>query len=235
MVLLSFYHFPKNRRWWAFRQMGLTARRLTEQNLTPPFSAFLGTGAGNGFSWKPDLRVYAHLTVWPNEKEAHQFLQSNLSRDWQNEASQFAHLELDPVKVHGQWKSVKPFGVHHVYSGGPLLVLTRARINNNRLVEFWRNVPRASRSLTENREVLFSKGVGELPWIEQATVSIWPSKDAMVRYAYEGDIHKEIIVKTRKRKWYSEELFAEFVPTILSNESFFTPELVQKLSNQAQG
>ena len=229
MVLLSFYRFPKNRRWWAFRQMGLTARRISEQPVQPTFSAFLGTGAGKGFSWKPDFRVYAHLTVWENEEAANQFLQSDFSRDWQNEADEFGHLELSPVKVHGQWKSVTPFGVHAVYSKGPLLVLTRARINTNRLAEFWSNVPRASRSLTDNKEVLFSKGIGELPWIEQATISIWPSKDAMVRYAYEGDIHREIIVKTRKRKWYSEELFAEFIPKVIANQQFFPKSLADAL------
>ena len=199
--------------------MGLAKERL-EDGPKPRFVKFLGTGAGEGFSMKPDFRTYGHLTVWESPEEARAFLQSPMSRDWQAHAESHVHLDLNTVKAHGKWHGEQPFPVHHIYQDGPLAVMTRARIRTKKLVEFWRHVPVASKSLTENKEVLFSKGVGELPWVEQATFSLWPSKESMFRYAYEGDKHRKIIERTRKRKWYSEELFVEFVPKIIENDGF---------------
>ena len=55
-----------------------------------------------------------------------------------------------------------------------------------------------------------SVGVGEVPWIKQATFSIWQTKNAMKQYAYGMKQHAQVIGKTRKEKWYSEELFVRF-------------------------
>ena len=56
----------------------------------------------------------------------------------------------------------------------------------------------------------FFKGIGELPFIQQATFSIWDSEKHINRFAYENVNHKKIVDKTRKQKWYSEDLFARF-------------------------
>ena len=53
----------------------------------------------------------------------------------------------------------------------------------------------------------YYKGVGELPIIEQATISIWKSEQRMKDYAYSDKSHLKIIHKARKNNWYSEELF----------------------------
>jgi hypothetical protein len=34
----------------------------------------------------------------------------------------------------------------------------------------------------------------------------------MLDYAYKNQKHKEVVLLTRKLKWYKEELFARFVP-----------------------
>ena len=44
----------------------------------------------------------------------------------------------------------------------------------------------------------FNKGVGELPIIEQATISIWESEEKMKLYAYNNSEHMKIISKARK-------------------------------------
>ena len=59
--------------------------------------------------------------------------------------------------------------------------------------------------------VLFYKGVGEWPWIQQATVSIWESFQAVNQFAYQHKGHAEIVRKTRQQKWYKEDLFSRFV------------------------
>ena len=56
----------------------------------------------------------------------------------------------------------------------------------------------------------FAIGVGELPFIQQATLSVWKNKAAMQHYAYTDATHKNVIRLTRKHQWYSEELFARF-------------------------
>lgn len=208
--------------------MGLASGRLAT-GPQPQFVKFLGTGAGKGFSMRPDLTTYAHLTVWNTADEARDFLSSPLSRDWQSNAVAHTHLDLNPVKVHGSWNNVQPFPIMEKYSGGPLAVMTRARIRSSRLLDFWRHVPFASRSLADNEDVLLAKGVGELPWVEQATFSIWPNEEAMRGYAYGSDTHRKIIERTRKRKWYSEELFAEFVPRVIENNNYLPEQLFDKV------
>jgi len=53
-------------------------------------------------------------------------------------------------------------------------------------------------------------GIGENPFLDQATFSIWESPEAMKKYAYQSFDHSDVIKLTRDRKWYSEELFARF-------------------------
>jgi len=58
--------------------------------------------------------------------------------------------------------------------------------------------------------LISSLGIGEMPWIKQATFSIWQSKAAMKDFAYQMKEHQEVIRKTRAEKWYSEDMFVRF-------------------------
>ena len=55
-----------------------------------------------------------------------------------------------------------------------------------------------------------SLGIGEMPWIKQATFSIWQSKADMKDFAYQLKDHAEVIRLTRQEKWYSEDMFVRF-------------------------
>jgi heme-degrading monooxygenase HmoA len=55
-----------------------------------------------------------------------------------------------------------------------------------------------------------SIGIGEMPYIKQATFSIWQNKESMKNFAYQMKEHAEVIRKTRKENWYSEDMFARF-------------------------
>ncbi|MDI9364432.1 MAG: hypothetical protein QM541_05745 [Flavobacterium sp.] len=57
-----------------------------------------------------------------------------------------------------------------------------------------------------------SFGIGELPFVKQATFSIWDSKTNMKNFAYNLHQHKEVISKTHKEDWYSEDMFTRFIP-----------------------
>ena len=63
------------------------------------------------------------------------------------------------------------------------------------------------KSINSKKGAEYYKGVGELPIIEQATISIWKSEQSMKDYAYSDKSHLKIIHKARKNNWYSEELF----------------------------
>ena len=93
------------------------------------------------------------------------------------------------------------------YNGGKIIVLTRARVKLNKLMNFLVNTSLATKSIKSQDGAEFYKGIGELPIIEQATISIWISEKSMRDYAYSDENHLKIINKARKDKWYSEELF----------------------------
>ena len=60
--------------------------------------------------------------------------------------------------------------------------------------------------------LILSIGVGEWPLIQQATISIWKTQAEMLDYAYKNPKHREVVMLTRKLKWYKEEMFVRFVP-----------------------
>ena len=86
-------------------------------------------------------------------------------------------------------------------------MITRARVRFNKLINFLLSTSLASKSIISYNGAEFYKGIGELPIIEQATISIWKSEQIMRDFAYSDTNHLKIINKARKDKWYSEELF----------------------------
>ena len=129
-----------------------------------------------------------------------------------------AHLQrnlvLETVASHGKWSGKNPFKSEKnrdkQASSMKAVVITRATLNWNRLFSFWRSVPAASRAIENAKGVIYFKGIGELPFIQQATVSIWDNFEAINTFAYKGKEHAKIVAMTKKRKWYKEDLFSRF-------------------------
>jgi hypothetical protein len=119
---------------------------------------------------------------------------------------------LEPAEGHGTWDGKKVFGAlpGKTDQAGPVAILTRATIRVSRLKEFWRNVDPVSSQMAGAEGFLFSLGIGEIPWVKQATFSVWKSREDMKNFAYGMKIHAEVIQKTRYRKWYSEDMFTRF-------------------------
>ena len=77
-------------------------------------------------------------------------------------------------------------------------------------MRFWSFVNMASNAIKNAEGVEYFKGVGEIPFIQQATVSIWKDEQSINMFAYRNKNHSEIIKKTKKESWYKEDMFTRF-------------------------
>ncbi|MEU0518190.1 spheroidene monooxygenase [Streptosporangium sp. NPDC006007] len=181
------------------------------------FWRLLGSGRGTSMSLGADLRRWAMLAVWREERALDDFLATSpVAARRRDEALESWHVRLVPLGSRGRWGGVEPFGPAagegSVVDGGPVAVLTRASIRPSRLVPFYRSIAGVDRLLREQDGCLASVGVGEWPLARQATFSLWRDAGAVREFAYRGGAHREVVGRTRAGGWYSEELFARFAP-----------------------
>ena len=124
-------------------------------------------------------------------------------------------MVLSPIKSHGLWSCKNPFSnttlsKEEKDSNKKAVVITRATLRWNRLFSFWKSVPAASKAIEKADGIHYYKGIGEWPFIQQATVSIWENFESVNAFAYKNKAHAEIVKKTRQKKWYKEDLFSRF-------------------------
>jgi len=193
----------------AFKDMGL--RSLENRVKAPIFSRHMGSGAGSGFSLWPDWSTYGYFAIWENRKDADQHLRGqNYALPWAEYAIEKLSAQMRCVQVQGKWDGEAPLCAISSQGSDRIAVLTRARVRFSRLHRFWGHVGQAARAIEQAPGCLFTKGVGEWPLAMQATFSIWESAEAMREFAYTSKGHKEIVQKTRRENWYSEDMFARF-------------------------
>jgi len=180
------------------------------------FMKLMGSGSKDGFSVMPDLTKYILLCVWENEDEANDyFAHSPIFHNYILHTSAHQTIYMKATMAHGLWGGKNPFVINSTLHDDTkkVAVLTRATIKWKDMIRFWRDVPAVSRSLKNNEiQPIFAVGVGELPFRYQATFSIWEESSAMKKFAYQTKAHMDMVSKTRKVGWYSEELFARFYP-----------------------
>lgn len=212
ITLIIFFKITGFRnKYWAFSQMLISYYRL--KNIVGlNFFKSLGTGGGNGFDLTPNFSNYCWLMVWESEEQAREFLQTNLYfNEYQNKCQSSEILFLKNIISKGLWSKVNPFEkTDDIIENENVLVLTRASIKLSKLIYFWIKVGNIVKKLYSSSDLKLAVGVGELPLIQQATISIWNNKDAINKFAYEDKTHLEIVNLTRKYSWYKEELFARF-------------------------
>ncbi len=216
IVTVSLFRYSGFRRcFWAFSQMGLLPRQLTSKSVSGlRLGKIMGSGHGNGFSIRPNLNTYALLCTWDDEAAANTFFeQHRLFRQMALRATECFTTYLYTCAAHGAWNGKNPFEITHSPDPTqPIAVLTRATIRPTKLFDFWKYVPTVSRSMEGMPGRVLSIGIGELPIVQQATFSVWQQTAQMTNYAYRKPAHAEVVRLTRERGWYSEELFARFIP-----------------------
>lgn len=231
LVTVTVLKFPPGQRYRAFANMG---RWLMKPFDTPGLRFQKMMGTGKNFGLWPDFSRYVFVGVWDTEAEARRFFATEQWRSFlpgkiDSSQNQTGTLYLQPIKSHGLWDGVDPFTpssnepeLSELVSppgNAPIAVLTRASIRTGALLDFWRNVPEARKRIDEQGDnLLLALGAGEKPLVQQCTISVWPNAALVDEFAYRQSGHREIVKKTRQRKWYSEELFARF--TVLKMEGF---------------
>jgi heme-degrading monooxygenase HmoA len=212
IITFTLFRFEGKQAFWIFGQMQKSIKDYKAVSGLE-FFKLMGSGGKNGFSKMLNVNVYALLAVWESEQAASSYFdESKHFSRFQRRATEIWTIYMKTSKAHGKWSGNNPFQTFEPYQSGPIAVITRARIKFRFLRKFWSYVPAVSKNLDDRDGSIFSIGIGEYPWLMQATFSLWEDEESMRNYAYNSKVHREVIQKTRTLGWYSEELFANFVP-----------------------
>ncbi|MEM1364425.1 MAG: spheroidene monooxygenase [Pseudomonadota bacterium] len=216
---------------WAFSQMGFARPALAK---TPALQFFkmMGTGAGAGFSTKPNFGVYTIMCLWPSEDVAREQLQhSKVLGRYRAKASETATVFLRPTSCRGAWDGAPPFQIQPgVEQALPVVAMTRATLKKRHLRRFWSLVPAISDRAEFDEKRHFMIGMGEVPWLHQVTFSFWETQEAMKAFSIDSDTHGVAVKRAYTEGWFSEYMFARFnllsiegnwrdIPSALINQS----------------
>ncbi|MBT8222143.1 MAG: DUF3291 domain-containing protein [Eudoraea sp.] len=214
VTTITFFRYGTMRsRIWAFGMMQFAHPRLAGV-AGLKFYKLMGSGKA-GFNPWPDWSVYALVQVWENEKAADVFFtQHSLMDAYRRKVDESWTLYMKTLKVKGEWNGQNPFPENKnlVPEINYLAVITRATIKSKFLLRFWKYVPHSQKGLQENKGLLYNKGIGEVPFRNMATFSLWTDRESLQKFAYGAKAHKQAISLTHKLQWYKEELFARFQP-----------------------
>jgi hypothetical protein len=180
------------------------------------FYKLMGCGKNGTFDKKPDLNQWVILAKHKPGFEENKTIFGSFVESWLKRFQCETYtLFLEPMEGHGTWDGKQVFGELGPRADykGRVATLTRATIRISKLKYFWENVAPVAAKIADAEGFLMSVGIGEVPWIKQATFSVWESKESMLAFAYQMKEHRDVVKKTRAEKWYSEDMFVRFAIT----------------------
>ncbi len=221
-VTLTIIRYPKGRTYFALLAMALHRLPLWF-NTNISFFKLMGCGKNGTFDKHPDWQQWGIFAVRKQSLNINIVEEAGLTRQLYGS---FIHnwirffkcetwtIFLEPIEGHGSWDGKQPFGplAKNTTYNGSIAILTRATIRISKLKAFWQNVNGVAVQMAGANGLITSIGIGEMPFIKQATFSIWQSREAMKQFAYQMQQHTEVIKKTRQDRWYSEDMFVRFIP-----------------------
>jgi len=212
-ITMTFFSYTGMNRMWAMMQMRDGKKRMRKEPGIV-FARLLGSGGGAGYSLSPDFGTYALLCVWQDESDADLFFdRSSFYQTFKNHSSEQFTIYMRSISTRGSWTGESPFIPAERDQQNPYIcVLTRATLKKSYLYQFWKRVPNVSKTQAASKGLIFSKGVGEIPFFEQATFTVWENEESMKAFAYQSKYHSEAIKKTREVGGFKEEMFSRFQP-----------------------
>jgi len=227
-AVLTVFNYPKRNLFSAFWAMALFRIPLARNPLVH-FSRLMGTGRNGSFDYHPDLNQWAILvflkegtepTTWKDDiHDLHMSLYGSfITRWWARSGCETWTIALELLEGHGKWngRELADKTERKQVADGPVAVLTRATIRLSRLRAFWSQVAPVSKTFFRSPGLKLSLGIGESPFVHQATFSVWESKASMQEFAYRTREHRAVIERTRSERWYREEMFLRFRPLFTS-------------------
>lgn len=220
LVTLTIQQYPKKYTYFALLAMAIFRLPLM-LNKKISFYKLMGCGRNGSFDIHPDWQQWVIFAVHNDGTELVKTDAANTVKKiygsfiagWHRMFNVTSStILLNPIEGHGKWDGKNPFGELNKKGdyNGEIAVLTRATIRLTKLKSFWKNVDTVAARSLQAEGLIKSIGIGEIPLIKQATFSIWKDKDTMKQFAYTMKEHTTVISKTRKEKWYSEEMFVRF-------------------------
>ncbi len=211
IATLSIVRYPSYLGWAGFLSMALFRLPLwLSSNIH--FYKLMGCGRNGTFDKTPDWKQWALLTISKTADAG--FRPTFIKAWWKLFGVEIWELQLEPIEGHGTWDGKEVFGSLPKQTNyeGPIGILTRATIRLSQLGRFWSHVDAIANQMASAEGFVTSVGIGEVPWIKQATFSIWESKEQMRQFAYKMKEHAEVVKKTHQEKWYTEDMFVRFKP-----------------------
>lgn len=210
LTTVTVLRFAAGDRLWAFKQMGRARAPLAA---TPGLRFWRLCGSGRGFSAWPDLSRYALVAAWSERQAAEAFFAAApVFADYRARAAEAWTVALATLRARGSWGGACPFGhgVEDLPADLPVAVLTRASLRLRGLLGFWSRAPEIDRRLQASPGLRVALGIGELPWVQPVTFSVWDDAASLERFAYGGTCHAAGAQAARARRWFAEALFLRF-------------------------
>lgn len=210
---MSFFRFETRvNKKWAFGQM-VRAREPLSKTPGLGFFKLFGLAGGHGYSLKTKLDKYGLLGVWDSKEHAEDFFNGELFQEYRERSVEVYSMIMQPTSSRGTWSGFnkwKPVPERSV--GNDLVcVLTRATLKPKYIFRFFLQIAKVVRDHKERKGLILTQGFSEMPFIEQATFSIWENEEMMKDFAY-NSAHYEVIKMTRKYDGFREEMYTRMQP-----------------------
>lgn len=210
-VTFTFFRYKGFNKVWGMQQM-YSARAPMRKMPGLKFFKPVGSGSGVGYSLWPNWAVYGMLAVWDDLHHAEAYMESKLFKTFQAHSVEQYTVFLKPLSSRGAWSGFDGWEFSDPDPDSRLIAaLTRATLRRGFLMRFWKMVPKVSAEHKDYKGLLFTKGIGEIPLMEQATFSIWESVKDMESFAWQT-FHGDVVRETRANNGFVEEMFTRLKP-----------------------
>lgn len=176
------------------------------------FAKVLGSGSDGGFGLKPSSTRQGLFLVFHTALAARDFLErSALMHSYRERSRELCVVTMRTWSCRGSWDGTALDLTIDKPEGGPIAALTRASIQVSKASAFWKHAPPSQAALEGVPGIQLAVGLGEAPFLRQATFTVWDSVQAMDAYA-RGGAHLEAIKSAAQQQYFSESMFARFMP-----------------------